>query len=91
MHKPTAAHRVGRNEGYDRASCSMNTLATIANGTVSDLLTRVVLTPAADVCLEERRRLVVVPRETPFSLDHIRSMETVALASHELYRRWEGR
>ena len=58
----------------------MKTLATIATGTVSDLLTRAVLTPAADVCLEERRRLVVLPRETPLSLNHIRNMETATLA-----------
>lgn len=55
--------------------CSMSTVAKLASGLSSDLLER-----AADVQLKEGRKLVIVPRETPLSLIHLRNLTTLAEA-----------
>jgi 4-hydroxy-3-polyprenylbenzoate decarboxylase len=59
--------------------CSMSTVAKIANGLSSDLLER-----TADVQLKESRPLIVVPRETPLSLIHLRNLTTLAEAGAKI-------
>ncbi|KAK6208602.1 3-octaprenyl-4-hydroxybenzoate carboxy-lyase UbiX [Colletotrichum tabaci] len=64
-----------RVDGMIVAPCSVRTLAAINAGVCDDLVTR-----AADVCLKERRRLVLSVRETPFSEIHLRNMAEVTRA-----------
>ncbi|WP_204151536.1 flavin prenyltransferase UbiX [Leptolyngbya sp. CCY15150] len=68
-----------RTQGMIVMPCSMSTVAKIATGLSSDLLER-----AADVQLKEGRPLVIVPRETPFSLIHLRNLTTLAEAGAKI-------
>jgi 4-hydroxy-3-polyprenylbenzoate decarboxylase len=62
-----------RHAGMVVIPCTMATLGKIAHGIGDNLLAR-----AADVCLKERRRLIVVPRETPMHAVHFRNQETLS-------------
>ncbi len=62
-----------RTAGMIVAPCSVRSMSEIATGVTTSLLTR-----AADVCLKERRRLVLMVRETPLHLGHLRSMAALA-------------
>ena len=63
------------NAPFASGSCTMGTMGRIAHGYSEDVLLR-----AADVTLKEKRKLILVPRETPLSLIHVKNMELLLLA-----------
>src|ERR1700755_1838535 len=69
-----------QSDGLIVLPCSMGTLAGIAHGTAGNLIER-----AADVCLKERRRLILCVRETPLNLIHVRNMVSVTEAGATVF------
>ncbi|MCE5319804.1 MAG: UbiX family flavin prenyltransferase [Bacteroidales bacterium] len=80
--EPLPSHLIDNNSYYNRNAsgsnpasvfiiipCTMGTIGRIASGSSEDLISRI-----ADVQLKERRKLIIVPRETPYSLIHLRNM-----------------